>query len=45
MENNSGNSSVAFNWIAMRKDYETVTHSPEIIANDFDGKRFYPNQG
>jgi len=40
MENNSGSSNVAFNWIAIgtRKDYETVTHSPEIIANDFDTK-------
>ncbi len=40
MENNSGSSNVAFNWIAIgtRKDYETVTHSPEIIANDFDSK-------
>lgn len=40
MENNNGSSAVTFNWIAIgtRKDYETVTHSPEIIANDFDTK-------
>jgi hypothetical protein len=39
-ENNNGNSSVQFNWIAIgtRKDYETVEHSSEIIANDFDQK-------
>ena len=39
-ENNNGASNVQFNWIAIgtRKDYETVNHSPEIIANDFDGK-------
>jgi hypothetical protein len=39
-ENNNGASNVQFNWIAIgtRKDFETVVHSPEIIANDFDGK-------
>ncbi|MES2555572.1 MAG: hypothetical protein V4604_05435 [Bacteroidota bacterium] len=40
MENNSGSSAVAFNWIAIgtRKDYETMSHSPEVIATDFDTK-------
>ena len=39
-ENNSGASNVQFNWIAIgtRKNFETMDHSPEIIANDFDGK-------
>jgi len=39
-ENNNGGSSVQFNWIAIgtRKDYETINHSSEIIANDFEQK-------
>jgi len=39
-ENNNGSSSVYFNWIAIgtRKDYETLEHSSEIIANDYDQK-------
>lgn len=39
-ENNSGASNVTFNWIAIgtRKNYETMEHSPEVIAGDFDGK-------
>jgi hypothetical protein len=39
-ENNNGSSDVTFNWIAIgtRKNYETVEHSPEVIASDFDGK-------
>lgn len=39
-ENNNGQSAVAFNWIAIgtRKDYETMEHSPEVIATDFDAK-------
>lgn len=39
-ENNNGASNVQFNWIAIgtRKNFESVEHSPEVIANDFDGK-------
>jgi hypothetical protein len=39
-ENNNGGSSVQFTWIAIgtRKDYETINHSAEIIANDFEQK-------
>ena len=40
MENNSGTSNVSFNWIAIgtRKDYETMDHDAQILANDFDQK-------
>lgn len=40
VENNNGNSNVQFTWIVIgtRKNYETMSHDAQVLANDFDQK-------
>lgn len=37
-ENNSGTSSVNFNWMVTTKQKNTVEHSPEVISSNFENK-------